>query len=129
MIDSGLMKEKHYNPNSNVASLDCQFVSQVNVVQRRGRAGPPHSVLCRAQCLMLFFDVHALPLRRDATWAWTAMGHIQPTNTHNSCTCTTPQHAPSLHMHPPSDVLERPYTVRGRGVPPLDPPPPSPSHV
>eukprot|EP00996_Jenningsia_fusiforme_P001416 NODE_22_length_4413_cov_46.662466_g19_i0.p1 GENE.NODE_22_length_4413_cov_46.662466_g19_i0~~NODE_22_length_4413_cov_46.662466_g19_i0.p1 ORF type:complete len:1336 (+),score=259.64 NODE_22_length_4413_cov_46.662466_g19_i0:129-4136(+) len=39
VIDSGLMKEKNYNPTSNVASLDCQFVSQVNVVQRRGRAG------------------------------------------------------------------------------------------
>ena len=31
VIDSGLMKEKHYNADSNVASLDCQFVSQVHL--------------------------------------------------------------------------------------------------
>jgi ATP-dependent RNA helicase DHX57 len=39
VIDAGKMKEKRYDPNKNMESLELCWVSQANALQRRGRAG------------------------------------------------------------------------------------------
>ncbi|XP_043255278.1 putative ATP-dependent RNA helicase DHX57 [Colletes gigas] len=39
VIDSGKMKETRFNSNQNMESLDTCWVSQANVLQRKGRAG------------------------------------------------------------------------------------------
>lgn len=39
VIDCGQMKEKHFDPNKNMESLDLVWVSRANALQRKGRAG------------------------------------------------------------------------------------------
>jgi len=39
VIDSGVRKERQYNPATSVSSLDAKMVSKANAIQRRGRAG------------------------------------------------------------------------------------------
>ncbi|XP_065345049.1 putative ATP-dependent RNA helicase DHX57 [Cloeon dipterum] len=39
VVDAGKMKEKRYDPNKNMESLELCWVSQANALQRRGRAG------------------------------------------------------------------------------------------
>ena len=46
VIDSGKMKEKRFNPESNLESLDICWISKTNAIQRRGRAGRVQSGVC-----------------------------------------------------------------------------------
>mmetsp|Transcript_2835 Transcript_2835/g.6690 ORF Transcript_2835/g.6690 Transcript_2835/m.6690 type:complete len:1015 (-) Transcript_2835:81-3125(-) len=39
VIDSGVMKERSYDPETGISSLDTKVVTKANSVQRRGRAG------------------------------------------------------------------------------------------
>ena len=39
VIDVGRMKEKRFDPNKNMESLDTVWVSKANALQRKGRAG------------------------------------------------------------------------------------------
>ncbi|CAD7923602.1 unnamed protein product [Amoebophrya sp. A120] len=39
VIDSGVRKERNYNPDTSVSSLDTTMVTRANAIQRRGRAG------------------------------------------------------------------------------------------
>ncbi|XP_044748231.1 putative ATP-dependent RNA helicase DHX57 [Coccinella septempunctata] len=39
VIDSGKMKEKHFDPNRNMESLETTWVTRANALQRKGRAG------------------------------------------------------------------------------------------
>ena len=39
MVDAGRMKEKRFDPNKNMESLDTVWVSRANAIQRKGRAG------------------------------------------------------------------------------------------
>ena len=39
VIDAGRMKEKRFDPNKNMESLDTVWVSKANALQRKGRAG------------------------------------------------------------------------------------------
>lgn len=39
VIDSGKMKEKRFDPNRNMESLDTTWVTRANALQRKGRAG------------------------------------------------------------------------------------------
>ncbi|XP_048337698.1 putative ATP-dependent RNA helicase DHX57 [Sphaerodactylus townsendi] len=46
VIDSGKMKEKRFDPSKGMESLEETFVSKVNAVQRKGRAGRVASGVC-----------------------------------------------------------------------------------
>uniref|UniRef100_A0A8C8RDX7 Putative ATP-dependent RNA helicase DHX57 n=1 Tax=Pelusios castaneus TaxID=367368 RepID=A0A8C8RDX7_9SAUR len=46
VIDSGKMKEKRYDPSKGMESLEETFVSKVNALQRKGRAGRVASGVC-----------------------------------------------------------------------------------
>ncbi|XP_059482833.1 putative ATP-dependent RNA helicase DHX57 [Neocloeon triangulifer] len=46
VIDAGKMKEKRYDPNKNMESLELCWVSQANALQRRGRAGRVMPGIC-----------------------------------------------------------------------------------
>lgn len=39
VIDTGVRKERSYDPNTGISSLDTKMVSRANAIQRRGRAG------------------------------------------------------------------------------------------
>ncbi|KAL1506304.1 hypothetical protein ABEB36_005693 [Hypothenemus hampei] len=46
VIDSGRMKEKHFDANRNMESLETVWVTQANALQRKGRAGRVMSGVC-----------------------------------------------------------------------------------
>ena len=46
VIDVGRMKEKRFDPNKNMESLDTVWVSQANALQRKGRAGRVMAGFC-----------------------------------------------------------------------------------
>lgn len=46
VIDSGKMKEKRFDPNRNMESLDTVWVTRANALQRKGRAGRVMSGVC-----------------------------------------------------------------------------------
>ncbi|CAH1124128.1 unnamed protein product [Ceutorhynchus assimilis] len=46
VIDSGKMKEKHFDSNRNMESLETVWVTQANAMQRKGRAGRVRSGIC-----------------------------------------------------------------------------------
>lgn len=46
VIDSGKMKEKHFDSNRNMESLETVWVTRANALQRKGRAGRVTSGVC-----------------------------------------------------------------------------------
>ncbi|CAG9856904.1 unnamed protein product [Phyllotreta striolata] len=46
VIDSGKMKEKRFDPNRNMESLETTWVTRANALQRKGRAGRVMSGVC-----------------------------------------------------------------------------------
>lgn len=46
VIDSGRMKEKHFDCNKNMESLDTVWVTRAAALQRKGRAGRVTSGVC-----------------------------------------------------------------------------------
>ena len=46
VIDSGYIKMKHFDKDSNVATLEADFVTKANAKQRRGRAGRVQEGIC-----------------------------------------------------------------------------------
>lgn len=46
VIDTGKMKEKHFDSNRNMESLETVWVTRANALQRKGRAGRVTSGIC-----------------------------------------------------------------------------------
>lgn len=46
VVDSGKMKEKHFDSNRNMESLETVWVTRANALQRKGRAGRVTSGIC-----------------------------------------------------------------------------------
>lgn len=46
VIDSGRMREKHFDPNRNMESLDITWETKANALQRKGRAGRVMAGVC-----------------------------------------------------------------------------------
>lgn len=46
VIDSGKMKQKNFDPNSNTEILETIWVSKANALQRKGRAGRVRKGIC-----------------------------------------------------------------------------------
>ncbi|EFA01881.1 putative ATP-dependent RNA helicase DHX57 [Tribolium castaneum] len=46
VIDSGRMREKHFDPNRNMESLETVWVTRANALQRKGRAGRVMAGVC-----------------------------------------------------------------------------------
>lgn len=50
VIDSGKMKEKRFDPNRNMESLETVWVTRANALQRKGRAGNVSTISIRNHC-------------------------------------------------------------------------------
>lgn len=61
VIDSGKMKEKRFDPNRNMESLETVWVSRANASQRKGRAGRVMSGVCIHLFTSHRFKHHLLP--------------------------------------------------------------------
>ncbi|KAJ8969048.1 hypothetical protein NQ314_001948 [Rhamnusium bicolor] len=61
VIDSGKMKEKHFDPNRNMESLETVWVTRANALQRKGRAGRVMSGVCIHLYTNHRFKHHMLP--------------------------------------------------------------------
>lgn len=61
VIDSGKMKEKRFDPNRNMESLDTAWVTRANALQRKGRAGRVLSGVCIHLYTRHRFDYNLLP--------------------------------------------------------------------
>ncbi|XP_023013378.1 putative ATP-dependent RNA helicase DHX57 [Leptinotarsa decemlineata] len=61
VIDSGKMKEKHFDPNRNMESLETVWVTRANALQRKGRAGRVMSGVCVHLYTNHRFKHHFLP--------------------------------------------------------------------
>lgn len=46
VVDTGKMKEKHFDSNRNMESLETVWVTRANALQRKGRAGRVTSGMC-----------------------------------------------------------------------------------
>merc|ERR1719357_137770 len=62
VIDVGRMKEKRFDPNKNMESLDTVWVSKANALQRKGRAGRVMEGFCFHLYTQFSFDNH---MRKD----------------------------------------------------------------
>lgn len=61
VIDSGKMKEKHFDSNRNMESLETVWVTQANAMQRKGRAGRVMPGVCIHLYTRHRFKHHFLP--------------------------------------------------------------------
>lgn len=61
VIDSGKMKEKHFDSNRNMESLETVWVTRANAMQRKGRAGRVTSGVCVHLYTRHRFKHHFLP--------------------------------------------------------------------
>lgn len=61
VIDSGKMKEKRFDPNRNMESLETVWVTKANALQRKGRAGRVTSGVCIHLYTRHRFDYNLLP--------------------------------------------------------------------
>ncbi|XP_060531487.1 putative ATP-dependent RNA helicase DHX57 [Cylas formicarius] len=61
VVDAGKMKEKHFDPNRNMESLETVWVTQANATQRKGRAGRVMSGVCFHLYTRHRFKYHFLP--------------------------------------------------------------------
>ncbi|CAH0561131.1 unnamed protein product [Brassicogethes aeneus] len=61
VIDSGKMKEKHFDPNKNMESLETVWVTRANALQRKGRAGRVMPGVCVHLYTSHRFHHHMLP--------------------------------------------------------------------
>jgi len=62
VVDVGRMKEKRFDPNKNMESLDTVWVSQANALQRKGRAGRVMEGFCFHIYTQFSYDNH---MRKD----------------------------------------------------------------
>jgi len=62
VVDVGRMKEKRFDPNKNMESLDTVWVSRANALQRRGRAGRVMEGFCFHLYTQFRYDNH---MRKD----------------------------------------------------------------
>eukprot|EP00092_Neocalanus_flemingeri_P073805 GFUD01091162.1.p1 GENE.GFUD01091162.1~~GFUD01091162.1.p1 ORF type:complete len:1281 (+),score=425.03 GFUD01091162.1:331-4173(+) len=62
VVDVGRMKEKRFDPNKNMESLDTVWVSQANALQRKGRAGRVMEGFCFHLYTQFRYDNH---MRKD----------------------------------------------------------------
>ncbi|KAJ8972925.1 hypothetical protein NQ317_014875 [Molorchus minor] len=61
VIDSGKMKEKYFDPNRNMESLETVWVTRANALQRKGRAGRVMPGVCVHLYTNCRFKHHMLP--------------------------------------------------------------------
>ncbi|XP_018560906.1 putative ATP-dependent RNA helicase DHX57 [Anoplophora glabripennis] len=61
VIDSGKMKETHFDPNRNMESLETVWVTRANALQRKGRAGRVMPGVCVHLYTGHRFNHHMLP--------------------------------------------------------------------
>eukprot|EP00090_Calanus_glacialis_P015911 TRINITY_DN25023_c0_g1_i1.p1 TRINITY_DN25023_c0_g1~~TRINITY_DN25023_c0_g1_i1.p1 ORF type:complete len:1347 (-),score=453.74 TRINITY_DN25023_c0_g1_i1:75-3920(-) len=62
VVDVGRMKEKRFDPNKNMESLETVWVSQANALQRKGRAGRVMEGFCFHLYTQFSYDNH---MRKD----------------------------------------------------------------